>query len=73
MPHLFLAKTVPVEYSFICFRIGGSIPVVFAYFAEFCPLEGRGQKLGLLLIFWVSGGIYVSGLGWLIIPRDSKS
>ncbi len=54
------------------FRIGGSIPVVFAYFGEFCPLEGRGKKLGFLLMFWVLGGIYVSGLAWLIIPQTGK-
>ncbi len=50
-------------------RIGGSIPIVFAYFGEFCPLEGRGRKLGFLLMFWVLGGIYVSGLAWIIIPE----
>ena len=56
----------------IVFRIGGSIPIVFAYYAEFCPLHGRGQKMALLLIFWACGGIYVSGLGWLIIPNDGR-
>ena len=35
-------------------------------------MKGRGQKLGLLLLFWVSGGVFVAGLGWLIIPRDSE-
>ena len=42
---------------------------MFAYFGEFCPLDGRGKKLGFLLMFWVLGGIYVSGLAWLIIPQ----
>ena len=47
--------------------------MVFAYFAEFCIVNNRGQKLGFLLLFWVFGGIYVSGLGWLVIPQTRKS
>ena len=53
-------------------RIGGSIPVVFAYFAEFCIVKNRGQKLGFLLLFWVIGGVYVSALGWLVIPQKRE-
>ena len=60
------------ELHFV-FSIGGSIPIVFAYFGEFCPLDGRGKKLGFLLMFWVLGGIYVSGLAWLIIPQTGTN
>ena len=68
---ILLEKKYPNEfiYLFVCFSVGGSIPIVFAYFGEFCPLDGRGKKLGFLLMFWVLGGIYVSGLAWLIIPE----
>ncbi len=55
-----------------CCSIGGSIPVVMSYAGEFCQSQGRGLRLGFLLMFWVLGGVYVSALGWLVIPTEGR-
>ncbi|KAF0300720.1 Synaptic vesicle glycoprotein 2B [Amphibalanus amphitrite] len=49
--------------------IGGSIPIVFAYFCEFLTKARRGQYLSWLLVFWSVGGVFVAFAAWLIIPR----
>ena len=43
--------------------------MVIVYFSEFCPKARRGRNMGILLIWGVSGGVYVAALGWLIIPQ----
>ena len=63
-------------YFFMIFRfisgvgVGGSIPVVWTYFAEFQPSSRRGSVLSVLASFWMIGNLSVAGLAWLIIPRQ---
>uniref|UniRef100_A0A8C7M0J5 Synaptic vesicle glycoprotein 2C n=1 Tax=Oncorhynchus mykiss TaxID=8022 RepID=A0A8C7M0J5_ONCMY len=51
------------------FGIGGVVPIVFPYFAEFLAREKRGEHLSWLCMFWMIGGIYASAMAWLIIPH----
>jgi len=63
-------------YVFLALRfvsgvgVGGSIPVVWTYFAEFQPSARRGAALSLLASFWMVGNITVAGLAWAIIPSN---
>ncbi|XP_036245374.1 synaptic vesicle glycoprotein 2B [Molothrus aeneus] len=49
--------------------IGGTLPIVFAYFSEFLSREKRGEHLSWLCMFWMIGGIYASAMAWSIIPH----
>jgi len=49
--------------------VGGSIPLVWTYFAEFQPMQKRGGALSFLASFWMVGNVTVAGLAWLIIPN----
>ncbi|XP_066270214.1 synaptic vesicle glycoprotein 2C-like [Branchiostoma lanceolatum] len=49
--------------------IGGSIPIIFAYYSEFLPTNKRGEHLSWLCLFWMAGGVYASGFAWAIIPH----
>ncbi|KAM4747997.1 synaptic vesicle glycoprotein 2B [Rhinophrynus dorsalis] len=51
------------------FGIGGSLPIVFAYFSEFLSREKRGEHLSWLCMFWMIGAIYASAMAWSIIPH----
>ncbi|XP_060611611.1 synaptic vesicle glycoprotein 2B [Anolis sagrei] len=51
------------------FGIGGSLPIVFAYFSEFLSREKRGEHLSWLCMFWMVGGLYASIMAWSIIPH----
>ncbi len=42
-------------------RVGGSIPIVWAYFGEFQPKEKRGSMLSWLATFWMVGNVTVAG------------
>ncbi|KAK1788472.1 hypothetical protein P4O66_016906 [Electrophorus voltai] len=50
-------------------EIGGAVPIVFSYFAEFLAREKRGEHLSWLCMFWMIGGIYASAMAWAIIPH----
>ena len=50
--------------------MGGSIPLVWTYFAEFQPSSKRGGALSVLASFWMIGNITVAGLAWAIIPHQ---
>jgi len=52
------------------FGVGGSIPIVFSYFAEFFTSERRSSYLIYLAMFWMVGGIFASGMAWWIIPNE---
>uniref|UniRef100_A0A673LFZ5 Synaptic vesicle glycoprotein 2Ba n=1 Tax=Sinocyclocheilus rhinocerous TaxID=307959 RepID=A0A673LFZ5_9TELE len=60
---------------FIFFRlcsgigIGGSVPVVYTYYAEFLQMDKRGEHLSWLCLFWMLGGLYASFTAWGIIPH----
>ncbi|XP_030046302.1 synaptic vesicle glycoprotein 2B isoform X1 [Microcaecilia unicolor] len=49
--------------------IGGSLPIVFAYFSEFLSREKRGEHLSWLCMFWMMGALYASAMAWSIIPH----
>ncbi|CAB1338736.1 unnamed protein product [Coregonus sp. 'balchen'] len=51
------------------FGIGGTIPIVYTYFAEFLQLDKRGEHLSWLCMFWMLGGLYASFTAWGIIPH----
>ncbi|XP_044139138.1 synaptic vesicle glycoprotein 2B isoform X2 [Bufo gargarizans] len=51
------------------FGIGGSLPIVFAYFSEFLAREKRGEHLSWLCMFWMLGALYASAMAWSIIPH----
>ncbi|KAG2471053.1 SV2B protein, partial [Polypterus senegalus] len=71
----FLSSFVQGYGLFLFFRlisgigIGGSIPIVYAYFSEFLCREKRGEHLSWLCMFWMIGGIYASSMAWGIIPH----
>ncbi|XP_075248752.1 synaptic vesicle glycoprotein 2C-like isoform X2 [Convolutriloba macropyga] len=50
--------------------VGGSIPVVFSYFAEFQPKQHRGKMISVVAFFWMCGNIVAAALAWIVIPRD---
>ena len=43
-------------------RVGGSIPIVWAYFGEFQPKSKRGMMLSCLATFWMVGNVTVAGM-----------
>uniref|UniRef100_A0A674BUV7 Synaptic vesicle glycoprotein 2B-like n=1 Tax=Salmo trutta TaxID=8032 RepID=A0A674BUV7_SALTR len=49
--------------------IGGTIPIVYTYFAEFLQMDKRGEHLSWLCMFWMFGGLYASFTAWGIIPH----
>ncbi|KAI3385162.1 hypothetical protein SNEBB_000043 [Seison nebaliae] len=72
-----LASTFPNDFylfTFIRFLaglgVGGSIPIVWAYYGEYLPSNKRGQMLCLLAASWMVGSIFVAGLGWLLLPYE---
>jgi len=50
--------------------VGGAVPLVFSYFAEFSPKEYRGRMISWVSYFWIIGNIVVAGLAWIVIPLD---
>jgi len=50
--------------------VGGSIPLVWSYFAEFQSKSLRGRMLSALAAFWMIGNISVAALAWIIIPNN---
>lgn len=57
-------------YMLFCYRLGGSGPVIWPYFAEFQPKSKRGSMLSFMAAFWTLGNLFVAGLAWLIIPAE---
>ncbi|CAM9796863.1 synaptic vesicle glycoprotein 2C-like [Lethenteron reissneri] len=51
------------------FGIGGIIPIVYSYYAEFLAHDKRGEHLSWLCMTWMFGGIYASAMAWAIIPH----
>jgi len=50
--------------------VGGSIPVVWAYFAEFQVARNRGTMISLLAVSWIVGQIITAGFAWVVIPMS---
>ena len=59
-----------VNMSLHCHRVGGSMPVIFAYYTEFQPKDRRGSMISLLATFWMSGNIIAAGTSFIIILRS---
>lgn len=53
---------------FVNYRLGGSGPVIWSYFAEFQPKAKRGSMLSFMAAFWTLGNLFVAGLAWIVIP-----
>ena len=72
----FLSSLSQDFYLFMLLRflsgvgVGGSIPVVWTYYAEFQPSARRGAALSILASFWMIGNLTVAASAWLIIPHD---
>jgi len=72
----FLSSLCQEYYFFLFLRfvsgvgVGGSIPVVWTYFAEFQPSARRGSALSVLASFWMVGNITVAVMAWCIIPHE---
>jgi VNT family MFS transporter (synaptic vesicle glycoprotein 2) len=49
--------------------VGGSLPIVASYCAEFVDSKKRAKFLGVLAAFWIFGQIFAAGLAWIIIPH----
>ncbi|XP_040580858.1 synaptic vesicle glycoprotein 2A isoform X2 [Lepeophtheirus salmonis] len=72
----FFSSLAQEKYSFFLLRflsgvgVGGSIPLVWSYFAEFQPKDRRGSMLSMLANFWMVGNVAVAGLAWIIVPQE---
>lgn len=70
MAHDFLSAVIRRNGAlFYFYRLGGSGPVIFSYFAEFQPKAKRGSMLSFMAAFWTLGNLFVAGLAWLVIPH----
>lgn len=50
-------------------RLGGSLPILIAYYSEFIPRPSRVKFLCALMTTWAFGGIYVALMAWAILPK----
>lgn len=72
----FLSSFSQEYYVFLFLRflsgvgVGGSIPVVWTYYAEFQPSARRGSALSVLASFWMVGNVTVAAMAWAIIPHE---
>ncbi|CAG0899082.1 unnamed protein product, partial [Cyprideis torosa] len=70
-----IAAFMPTYGTFMTCRlcsgigIGGSLPIVFAYFSEFLARHHRGMHLSWLLMAWALGGLFTALMAWSIVPR----
>jgi MFS family permease len=46
----------------LCNSVGGSIPVVWSYFAEFLPVAARGTMMVFMAMFWMIGSLIIAGM-----------
>lgn len=46
--------------TYLNFRLGGSGPVIWSYFAEFQPKQKRGSMLSFMAAFWTLGNLFVA-------------
>ncbi|KAJ9598659.1 hypothetical protein L9F63_010674, partial [Diploptera punctata] len=73
-----IAAFMPTYGTFMTARfcsavgIGGSLPIVFAYYSEFLCKADRSKYLSWLLTFWALGGVLVAIIAWAILPRTGE-
>jgi VNT family MFS transporter (synaptic vesicle glycoprotein 2) len=53
-------------------RVGGSLPLAFAYLAECCPRSTRGKWIGMLVGAGALGGVYAALLAWAVVPTTGE-
>jgi hypothetical protein len=58
---LYLLVLTQILISYFCCRVGGSMPVIFAYYTEFQSKDRRGSMISLLATFWMCGNIVAAG------------
>lgn len=69
----FLIYFVYIENIFKSYyRVGGSVPLAFAYLAECCPRLSRGRWTGILVAAGALGGVYAALLAWTIVPTTGE-
>jgi len=70
-----MAAIMPSFGTFLTARLlggiglGGSLPILIAYFSEFIPRASRVRFICALLACWAFGGIYVPIMAWTILPK----
>ena len=52
----------------LVYSVGGSLPVIFPYIAEFTRNKYRGPYLGVQAFFWTFGRLVCGGFAWVILP-----
>jgi MFS family permease len=63
-----------IPARFVCgVGVGGAIPAVWTYFAEFLPVKNRGAYMSCLAAFWMAGSIATAVAAWAIVPRGEIS
>ena len=56
------AHITNLENVFCCgFSVGGSVPVLLAYYSEFQPKARRGAMVSLLSVCWLIGSVLAAG------------
>lgn len=70
---LFLLRLLTTMEYYYLQRLGGSLPILIAYFSEFIPRLQRVKYLSALLACWAFGGIYVALMAWAILPKTGWS
>jgi VNT family MFS transporter (synaptic vesicle glycoprotein 2) len=69
----FVSAFMPNLEGFAFFRflsgigVGGSLPVVISYFAEFFSTKRKGPYVVLLSMMWILFGVYAPLLGWALL------
>jgi putative MFS transporter len=56
---------------FVGIGLGATVPCDYALFLEFVPLRERGRYLGYLNCYYIFGNLFICGIAWLILPKQS--
>ena len=63
-----IGKFFNLHNSVCFFSVGGSLPVIFAYYTEFQAKKNRGSMVSMLATFWMSGNIVCAGKQSTSVP-----
>ena len=70
---LFLSLSPLPHISRHGLSVGGSLPIIFPYIAEFTRNKYRGPYLGAQAFFWTFGRLVSGGIAWIILPLSIQS
>ena len=59
-----------IFYIYAC-SVGGSLPIIFSYAAEFIRNKYRGPYLAMVGAFWMVGQLLCGAVAWIILPEHS--